>query len=74
MSASSPTDEASEYKPKDAIEQTINTTLVVGGAGLFTAAVQNSLARENLGIMGVFTKFGGTTTSFGAITLSSGRP
>ena len=54
------------YHPKDAISYTISTTLTVGGAGALMAAIQNTLTRQNVGAMGFFTRFGGTTGTFGA--------
>ena len=59
------------YKPKDAIETTVNATMVVGGAGLCISAVQNSLARENVGPMGIFMRSGSTIVMFGNALVSS---
>lgn len=54
------------YHPKDAISITTETTLIVGGFGALLAAIRNTLARQNVGAMGVVTRFGGTTGVFGA--------
>ncbi|KAK0611487.1 hypothetical protein B0T14DRAFT_500576 [Immersiella caudata] len=54
------------YKPKDAISNGIKGALVSGGAGLFMAAIQNSLAKTNIGAWGVFTRSGGVITAFAA--------
>ena len=54
------------YEPKDAIGQTVTATMITGGAGLFASAVQNSLVKENIGALGVFTRTGGTVVVFGS--------
>lgn len=53
------------YHPKDAIGQAIKATMVTGGAGLFFSTVQNTLTKQNVGMMGVFTRTGGTVAVFG---------
>lgn len=53
------------YHPQDAIGTMLKDGLSVGGAGLFIAAVQNSIAKQNVGAFGVFSRFGGTTAMFG---------
>jgi len=55
------------YQPKDAISNGIKGALITGGAGLFMAAVQNSLAKQNVGAWGVFTRGGGVITTFGTL-------
>jgi len=55
------------YQPKDAIETSIKSATMTGGAGLFLAAVQNTILRENVGAFGVFTRFGGTIALFAAM-------
>jgi len=57
------------YHPRDAIADGVKGTLISGGAGLFMAAVQNSLAKQNVGAWGVFTRGGGIITTFGTILL-----
>ncbi len=61
-------DSASEvpYQPKDALGAAITGTAITGTAGLFVSTIQNSLARQNVGIMGIFWRTGGTITTFGA--------
>lgn len=71
-------EEASEptYQPKDALGAAITGTAVTGTAGLFVSTIQNSLARTNVGMMGIFWRSGGTIATFGAYHLSldgSGR-
>jgi len=56
------------YHPEDAIEKSIRSATMTGGAGLLLAAVQNTVARENIGAFGVFTRFGTTTALFGTFT------
>ncbi|KAI9738362.1 MAG: hypothetical protein M1834_008865 [Cirrosporium novae-zelandiae] len=58
------------YEPKDAVGQTINSTLITGGAGLLFAAVQNSLAKHNVSAWGVFTKSGGIIATFAGMGAS----
>jgi hypothetical protein len=52
------------YEPKDALEITGEHALIVGGFGAVISAIQNTLARQNLGAMGFLTRFGGTTATF----------
>lgn len=61
-------EEEHSYHPQDAIGQSIKATLVTGGAGLFFSTVQNTLTRQNVGMMGVFTRTGGTVAVFGEET------
>jgi hypothetical protein len=58
-------DEEPAYIPKDAVQSAIKATLIAGSAGLLFASVQNTLTRQNIGAMGVFTRFGGTVGLFG---------
>lgn len=53
------------YQPQDAIAKTVKSAVVVGGAGLLLAAVQNSVSKQNVGAFGVFSRFGGTFALFG---------
>ena len=46
--------------------------MIVGGAGLFLSAVQNTLTRQNVTGWGVLTRTGGTIAAFG--TLQVRRP
>lgn len=54
-----------QYHPHDAVAAAIQGTLVTGGAGLLTAAVQNTLTKRHTTAFGVFTRFGGTIAQFG---------
>jgi hypothetical protein len=58
-------DAPAPYEPKDAIAQSVRSATFTGSAGLLLAAVQNTLARENVGAFGVFSRFGGTIALFG---------
>lgn len=53
------------YHPVDAVSGGVKGAMVTGGFGLFTAAIQNSLAKQNVGAWGVFTRGGGVVMSFG---------
>lgn len=55
------------YHPQDALGAGVTGTMVVGGAGFFLSALQNSLQKRNVGAMGVFTRTGGTIASFAAV-------
>ncbi|XXH01405.1 p48 polypeptide of DNA primase [Hypoxylon texense] len=55
------------FHQHDAIKSGIKGSLVGGGAGLITSAVQNSLAKRNVGAFGVFTRTGGTVAMFTAL-------
>ncbi|EEP80640.1 conserved hypothetical protein [Uncinocarpus reesii 1704] len=57
-------EEQSRYHPRDAISAAARTTLITGSVGLFTSAIQNTLAKQNVGPWGVFTRTGGTVTLF----------
>ncbi|PYI15736.1 NADH-ubiquinone oxidoreductase [Aspergillus japonicus CBS 114.51] len=56
-----------DYHPQDALQATLKTTMLTGGAGLFASAVQNTLTRKNVGPWGVFTRTGGTIGIFAAM-------
>ncbi len=53
--------------PKDAVSETIRATAIMGGAGLLGSAIQNSLAKQNVGAWGVFTRTGGAIAVFGPV-------
>jgi hypothetical protein len=58
------------YQPKDAISNGIKGALASGGAGLFMAAIRNSLAKDSVGAWGVITRGGGVITAFGMLMIS----
>lgn len=55
------------YHPKDAIGNAMQSVFIVGGFGLAISTVQSALTRQNVGMMSVFTKTGGTAAAFGMI-------
>jgi hypothetical protein len=57
------------YQPKDALSIMTNNALVLGGFGAMISAIQNALARQNLGAMGFLTRFGGTAATFSMFNL-----
>ncbi|KAI1292432.1 hypothetical protein F5Y03DRAFT_21857 [Xylaria venustula] len=56
------------FHQKDAVKSGLQGAIVGGGAGLLFSAVQNSLARQNVGAWGVFTRTGGTIASLATVT------
>jgi len=58
----------SRYEPKDALSSMTNHAIIVGGFGALLSAIQNTLARQNLGPMGFLTRFGGTAATFSMST------
>jgi hypothetical protein len=58
-------EEDHSYHPKDAISAAMKATALTGSVGLFAAAVQNTLTKQNVGTLGVFVRGGGTITTFG---------
>ncbi|KAF7504168.1 hypothetical protein GJ744_002637 [Endocarpon pusillum] len=59
--------EQKAYQPKDTIQAAAKATLYTGSAGLLFAAVQNTLTRQNIGALGVFTRFGGSIGLFAGV-------
>ena len=53
------------YHPQDAVGQTLPATMIAGTAGLLASAVKNTLTKENVGPMGIFTRTGGHIALFG---------
>ena len=58
------------YHPKDAIGIALKSTAIMGAAGAMVSGIQNTLTKQNVGPMGVFTRTGGTIAVFGARSLS----
>lgn len=54
------------FHSRDAVKSGLEGVLAGGAVGFFAAAVQNSLAKQNIGSWAVITKHGGTIASFGA--------
>ncbi|OTA55141.1 hypothetical protein K449DRAFT_337940 [Hypoxylon sp. EC38] len=59
--------EEQPFHQHDALKSGIKGALLGGGAGLITSAVQNSLAKRNVGAWGVFSRTGGTIGIFTAV-------
>ncbi|KAL8804518.1 MAG: hypothetical protein Q9182_002526 [Xanthomendoza sp. 2 TL-2023] len=56
------------FQPKDAINASAQATMIVGTAGVFLSAVQNTLTRQpNVTAWGVITRTGGTIGLFAAV-------
>ncbi|PLB50247.1 NADH-ubiquinone oxidoreductase [Aspergillus steynii IBT 23096] len=55
------------YHPKNTIMASLKTTMLTGGVGLFTSAVQNTLVKKNVGPWGVFVRSGSTIGLFAAM-------
>ena len=60
-----PRPESQPYQYKDAVSGALRTTTFMGGVGLFVSSVQNTLTKQNVTAWSVFTRFGGTTATFG---------
>lgn len=52
------------FHPKNSVKSGTHGALVGGCAGFAASAVQNSLARTNVGAWGVFTRSGSTIATF----------
>ncbi|EHY59561.1 hypothetical protein HRR83_001162 [Exophiala dermatitidis] len=55
------------YQPKDALATSLRGATLAGAAGLFLASVQNTMAKGDVGILSVFTRFGTTVGLFTAV-------
>lgn len=62
-------EEDHHYHPQDALSGAIKTTMLTGGIGLLASAAQNTLAKQNVGPLGIFMRSGGTITYFGTGSL-----
>ncbi|KAI2467356.1 hypothetical protein F4781DRAFT_313771 [Annulohypoxylon bovei var. microspora] len=60
--------EETPFHQHDALKAGIKGAILGGSAGFITAAVQNSLAKTNIGAWSVFTRGGGTIAMFTAVT------
>ena len=57
-------DDRDDYQPKNAVAEAGKGALVVGGGGLFAAALVNALAKQNVGPWAIFTRTGGMIGTF----------
>lgn len=63
-------DDGPVYEPHDALGRSARSAAMTGAAGLFIASVQNTVAKEQIGPFGVFTRFGrtiGLLTAMGGV-------
>ncbi|EPE26969.1 NADH-ubiquinone oxidoreductase 213 kDa subunit [Glarea lozoyensis ATCC 20868] len=60
-------DEDHHFHPKDSLKNATYSGAATGAGGLCFAAIQNSLAKTNVGAWSVITRGGGTITYFAAI-------
>ncbi|KAK4696098.1 hypothetical protein P7C71_g1763, partial [Lecanoromycetidae sp. Uapishka_2] len=65
-------EEESLYQPKDAVGIAIESTLILGAAGLTVSAIQNTLTKQNVSGWGVFTRTGGTIAIFAVLGFGAG--
>ena len=54
------------FHPRDTLANTASTTLKLTACGAIFAGVQNTLRKQNVGAMGIFTKSGGIIAVYGA--------
>ncbi|KAF2665074.1 hypothetical protein BT63DRAFT_429023 [Microthyrium microscopicum] len=62
--------EDENYHPKDAIGTAVQGGLTTGVVGAIASGVQAALTKQNIGILGTFTKYGGTTAVFAGMGAS----
>ncbi|KAH6653040.1 hypothetical protein BKA67DRAFT_659686 [Truncatella angustata] len=55
------------FHAKNAIKSGVNGAMIGGAAGLIASAVQNSLAKTNVGAFGIFTRSGATVATLTAV-------
>ena len=60
-----PMSEQKRFERRDALGLGVKGALIVGGVGTMLSGVQNSLAKQNVGVFGVITRTGGTIGIFG---------
>lgn len=53
------------YRPQDAVGEGLKGALTGGTFGLFAAAIQNAMAKQSIGALGVFTRSGILITTLG---------
>lgn len=51
------------FHPKNALKGAVTGSMVGGAAGIFASAMQNSLAKTNVGAWGVVTRTGSTVAT-----------
>ncbi len=55
-----PEEDSTTYEAQDALGHSARSAALTGAAGLFLASVQNTMAKQQIGPFGVFSRFGGT--------------
>jgi hypothetical protein len=58
-------DQQPTFHPRDAIANTGSATLQTTAVGAIVAGVQNTLRKQNVGAMGIFTRSGGVIALYG---------
>jgi len=54
------------FHPRDTLANTASSTLQATAFGAIFAGLQNTLRKQNVGAMGIFTRSGGIIAAFGA--------
>jgi hypothetical protein len=52
------------YHPKDALGPAVKAGLTTGVVGAIFSGIQSALTKQNIGPLGAFTRYGGTTAIF----------
>ncbi|RAR01662.1 tubulin folding cofactor c [Stemphylium lycopersici] len=60
-------DQHTTFHPRDALANTTSTTLQTATAGAIIAGVQNTLRKQNVGAMGIFTRSGGIIALYAGV-------
>ena len=64
MASSEGQDDGPVFHPQDAIGEASKTAMATGAVGLLIATTQNTLARQNLGVVGAIRQAGGVAGLF----------
>ena len=59
-------DQHAPFHPHDTLANTASTVLQTTAVGAIIAGVQNTLRKQNVGAMGIFTRSGGIIALYGA--------
>ncbi|KAI1102152.1 hypothetical protein F4804DRAFT_334592 [Jackrogersella minutella] len=59
--------EEQPFHQRDALKSGVTGAMIGAGAGLLASSVQNSLAKRNVGVWGIFSRTGGTIGLFTAV-------
>lgn len=66
-----PNGDDAPYQPVDALKASLHGAAIIGGGGLFYAAVVNATRTKNYGAMGILTHSGGIVFTFSASGIHS---